>query len=144
MLIGEHIHTLDDKKRLSLPSKFRKELGKEVVITHGLDHCLFIYSKSEWKQFSKRLSDLSMGQKDSRSFTRFILGSAVESGVDKAGRILVPDFLKDFAKLGAKVVLVGIGSRVELWSEKEWKIYKKQIQKDADMLAEKLGDIGMI
>jgi MraZ protein len=144
MLIGEHNHTLDDKKRLSLPSKFRKELGTEVIITHGLDHCLFVYSKQEWKKFSEKISELSMGQKDSRSFTRFILGSAVESTIDKAGRVLIPDFLKDFARLSEKVVVVGLGARAEIWSDKEWRLYKKQIDANADTLAEKLGDIGMI
>lgn len=144
MLLGEHLHTLDTKKRLSLPSKFRKELGNKVVVTHGLDHCLFIYSVSEWKKFSAKLSELSMGQGDSRSFTRFILGSAVEADVDKAGRILVPDFLKTFAKLKQKVVVVGIGNRVELWNETTWRQYKGELEKKADTLAEKLGEIGMI
>jgi MraZ protein len=144
MFIGEYNHTLDDKKRLSLPSKFRKELGTGVVITHGLDHCLFVYSKAEWKKFVEKLQTLSMGQADSRSFTRFILGSAVEAEVDKAGRVLIPDFLKDFAKLGSKVVVAGIGNRVELWNEKSWKSYQAELAKKADTLAEKLGDIGMI
>jgi len=144
MLIGEYNHTLDDKKRLSLPSKFRKELGKDIVITHGLDHCLFIYSKTEWKKFAEKLGELSMGQADSRSFTRFILGSAVEATFDKAGRILIPDFLKKFAKLGNSVVVAGIGNRVELWNEKKWNSYQKGLEENADTLAEKLGDIGMI
>lgn len=144
MLIGEYLHTLDDKKRLSLPSKFRKELGAKVVMTHGLDHCLFVYSQKEWQKFSEKLGALSMGQKDSRGFTRFILGSAVESEFDSAGRVLIPDFLKEFAKLSSKIVVVGIGNRVELWSEKEWKTYKRGVEMNADTLAEKLGDIGMI
>jgi len=144
MLIGEYLHTLDDKKRLSLPSKFRKELGAKVVMTHGLDHCLFVYSQKEWQKFSEKLGTLSMGQKDSRGFTRFILGSAVESEFDTAGRVLIPDFLKEFAKLSSKIVVAGIGNRVELWSEKEWKTYKRGVEMNADTLAEKLGDIGMI
>lgn len=144
MLIGEYNHTLDDKKRLSLPSKFRKEFGKHVVITHGLDHCLFVYSAHEWKEFVQKLSSLSMGTGDSRSFTRFILGSAVESEIDKAGRVLIPDFLKDFAKLKSKVVVVGVGNRAELWNETAWKTYKTGVEKKADTLAEKLGEIGMI
>jgi MraZ protein len=144
MLLGEHLHTLDDKKRLSLPSKFRSELGKKVVITHGLDHCLFIYSVSEWKKFATKLSELSMGQGDSRSFTRFILGSAVETDIDKAGRVLVPDFLKTFAKLKNKAYLIGIGNRVEVWNETIWERYKTELENKADTLAEKLGEIGMI
>jgi MraZ protein len=144
MVIGEYNHTLDDKKRLSLPSKFRKEFGKKVVLTHGLDHCLFVYSTDEWKQFVEKLSTLSMGQGDSRSFTRFILGSAVETEIDKAGRILIPEFLKDFAKLKSKVVVVGVGNRAELWDERAWQTYKSGVEKKADTLADKLGEIGMI
>ena len=144
MLIGEHTHTLDTKKRLSLPSKFRKELGKKVILTRGLDACVFVYSQKEWKDFSARLSDLSMGQADTRAFNRFILGGAVETEIDSAGRILIPDFLKDFAHLDTKVVVAGISNRVELWDEKTWKSYQHQVEKKADSLAEKLGDIGMI
>lgn len=144
MLIGEHTHTLDSKKRLSLPSKFRKELGKKVILTRGLDTCVFVYSQKEWKNFSEKLRDLSMGQSDTRAFNRFILGGAVEAEIDSAGRILIPDFLKDFAHLQTKVVVAGISNRVELWDEKTWTSYQKQVEKKADALAEKLGDIGMI
>lgn len=144
MLIGEHKHTMDTKKRLSLPSKFRKELGKKVVLTRGLDTCVFVYSVSEWKKFSEKLSSLSMGQADTRAFNRFILGGAVEVDIDAAGRVLVPDFLKDFAKLKESVVVAGISNRVELWDEKTWNNYQAKVSKQADAVAEKLGDIGMI
>ena len=144
MLIGEHTHTLDTKKRLSLPSKFRKELGKKVILTRGLDACVFVYSQKEWKNFSEKLGELSMGQSDTRAFNRFLLGGAVETEIDSAGRILVPDFLKEFAHLKTKVVVAGIANRVELWDEKIWKEYQSQVEKKADALAEKLGDIGMI
>jgi len=144
MLIGEHTHTLDTKKRLSLPSKFRKELGKKVILTRGLDTCVFVYSLKEWKNFSEKLGELSMGQADTRAFNRFILGGAVEVDIDNAGRILVPDFLKDFASLSSKVIVAGIGNRCELWDETVWTDYQSQVEKKADALAEKLGDIGMI
>jgi MraZ protein len=144
MLIGEHTHTLDSKKRLSLPAKFRKELGTSVILTRGLDSCVFVYSKKEWTNFAQKLGELSMGQSDTRAFNRFILGGAVEVDVDKAGRILVPDFLKDFAVLDTRVIVVGIANRVELWNEDTWKQYQAGVEKKADALAEKLGDIGMI
>jgi MraZ protein len=144
MLIGEYIHTLDPKKRLSLPSKFRKEIGKKVIITRGLDHCLFVYSVSEWKKFSEKLGELSMGQADTRAFNRFLLGGAIETDVDASGRILIPDFLKDFANLKSKVVLAGLHNRIEVWNEKAWKQYTSGVEQKADTLAEKLGDIGMI
>lgn len=144
MLIGEHKHTLDTKKRLSLPAKFRKELGKTVVITRGLDSSLFVYSTKEWKKFSERLGELSMGQSDTRSFNRFMLGGAVETDIDSAGRILIPDFLKDFANLQQKVMVIGLSNRVELWDENKWNTYQSELAGKADMLAEKLGEIGMI
>lgn len=144
MLIGEHLHTLDPKKRVSLPSKFRKELGKTVVITRGLDHCLFIYSTKEWKSFTEKLSTLSMGQADSRAFNRFLLGGAVETDIDASGRVLIPDFLKEFANLDTRVVIAGMHNRVEVWDENRWKDYTSTVEKNADDLAEKLGSIGMM
>ena len=144
MLIGEHTHTLDAKRRLSLPSKFRKELGKKVVVTHGLDRCLFVYSTKQWEAISSKLAGLSMGQADSRGFSRFILASAVEVEVDSIGRILVPDYLKEFANLGSKVIVTGVVNRVEIWNEDQWRSYTARIERKADSLAENLGEIGVI
>lgn len=144
MLIGEYTHTLDPKKRLSLPAKWRRELGKKLVITRGLDTCLFVYTEKEWKVISEKVAALPLGQADTRGFNRFFLSGAIEVEVDKNGRILVPDFLKDFAKLDSKVVLAGIHSRVEVWDETQWNAYKEKIEHNADALAEKLGDIGVL
>lgn len=144
MLIGEYVHTLDPKKRLSLPSKWRAELGKTVVVTRGLDNCLFVYPMPAWQTITEKVGSLPLGAADTRSFNRFFLSGAVEVEVDKIGRILVPDFLKDFAKLQNKVVLAGIHDRVEIWDEKKWNDYKKKIEKQADSLAEKLGSIGVL
>lgn len=144
MLIGEYVHTLDAKKRLSLPSKFRKKLGKKVVVTKGLDNCLFLYPLKEWGEISEKLGKLSIGQSDTRGFNRFMLSGAVEIDIDSVGRILIPDFLKDFAVLKNKVVLAGIHTRVEIWNEKRWSEYKKRIEGQADQLAEKLGEIGVL
>lgn len=144
MFIGEYTHTLDTKKRMSVPSKLRKELGKKVVVTHGLDGCLFIYPMKHWDKVSQRLSELSMGQADTRGFSRFMLAGAVEVDVDSVGRILIPDFLKSFANLKNKVVFAGVHDRIEVWEEKAWTKYKERIEKQADSLAEKLGEIGAI
>ena len=144
MLIGEYKHTLDTKKRLSLPSKWRKELGGMLVLTRGLDNCLFVYPLNEWQRITDKISELPLGQADTRSFNRFFLSGAVEVEVDKNGRILVPDFLKTFAKLDSKVVLAGIHNRVEIWDENLWETYKTQIENEADALAEKLGDLGIL
>lgn len=144
MLIGEYIHVIDDKKRLSLPSKFRKELGKKIVITNGLDKCLFVYTKERWEKMAEQLASLSMGQADTRSFNRFLLGGAVETEVDALGRILIPEFQKEFAGLNAKVVIVGVHNRLEIWNDKSWNEYKTRIGSQADVLAEKLGELGAI
>ena len=144
MLIGEYTHTLDSKKRLSLPAKFRKELGKKVVITKGLDHCLFVYSLKEWNAIAEKLGSLPIGQSDTRGFNRFMLSGATEIDVDSIGRMLLPDFLKEFAGLKGKVVISGVHTRAEIWDEKRWQSYKKQIESQADVMAEKLGDVGAI
>jgi MraZ protein len=144
MLIGEYRHTLDPKKRLSLPAKFRKEFGKSVIVTRGLDRCLFLLSHASWKKLVEKFSQLSIGSSDTRGFNRFMLSGAVEADVDSAGRILIPEYLKDFAELGQDVVLAGVGERVEIWNEARWKSYKQQIESQGDALAAKLGETGVI
>jgi MraZ protein len=144
MLIGEYKHTLDDKKRLSLPVKFRQELGKKIVVTRGLEGCLFVYSQKEWNLIAQQLGNLGMGQQSTRGFARFMLAGASEVDVDSSGRILIPDFLKDFAELKNKVVFAGVQTRVEIWNERSWDAYTRRIEKEADVLAEQLGGIGAI
>jgi len=143
MLIGEYTHTIDDKNRISLPAKFRKEVGKKVVITQGLDNCLFLYPLKEWKKISEKLANLSMGQSNTRGFNRFMLAGATEVDIDSVGRMLLPEYLKIFAKLGEKVVFTGVHNRIELWNDERWSEYKKRIASEADHLAEKLGEIGV-
>jgi len=143
MLIGEYIHTVDDKNRVSLPAKFRKELGKKVIITPGLDLCLFIFTNKEWEKVANKLSsnddDLSFLKGDKRSFNRFMFGRAAEVEVDSIGRILVPDFLKERIGLKDKAAIIGVKDRVEVWSEKSWSECKAKIEKESYQLAEKLG-----
>ena len=144
MLIGEYLHTLDSKKRLSLPTKFRKEVGRKVVITRGLDQCLFMFPLSTWKGIASKLQQLPFGQADTRGMSRFILAGAVETEVDTAGRILIPDFLKEFADLRSRVVLAGVSDRVEIWNDKTWEEYKRRIEKGAEGMAQTLGDLGIL
>jgi MraZ protein len=144
MLIGEYVHAIDDKNRVSLPSKFRQEMGKKIVITPGLDNCLFAFTVKEWEKISGKLAESSMLQADNRSFNRFLFGGAVEAEVDSIGRILVPDFLRERANLKAKVAMIGVQNRVEIWNDKAWADYKKVVEKQADSLAEKLGSVGML
>lgn len=142
MLIGEYIHTIDEKNRISLPVKFRKEMGKKIIITPGLDQCLFIFTIKEWAKVSKRLSDadadLSFLKADKRSFNRYMFGRAAEVDVDTIGRILIPEFLKERIKLGTSAAIIGVKDRLEVWNDKTWKEYALKAEKEADQLAEKL------
>jgi len=144
MLIGEYIHTIDEKNRISLPVKFRKEMGKKIIITPGLDQCLFIFTTKEWLKVSKRLSDadadLSFLKADKRSFNRYMFGRAAEIEVDSIGRILIPEFLKERIKLGTSAAIVGVKDRLEVWNDKTWREYNARVEKEADQLAEKLGN----
>lgn len=144
MFIGEYEHTLDEKKRVTLPKQFKTELGKKMVMTRGLDNCLFIFSQVAWKRIAERLQDLSFAQADTRGFNRFLLSGAVEVDADTAGRILIPDHQKQFAGLKRNVVFAGVSDRVEVWDASQWRAYKQRIEKQADAMAEKLGEIGVL
>ena len=145
MLIGEYTHTIDDKNRVSLPAKFRTLMGKKIVLTQGLDNCLFVFTTKEWERIANKLSEnASMLSSDMRSFTRYMFGGAVEVEVDSIGRVLVPDFLRDRAGLKSKVVLIGVQNRLEIWNEKSWSEYKRGVEKQADGLAEKLSGLGIM
>ncbi len=144
MLIGEYLHTLDSKKRLSLPAKFRKVVGRKVVVTRGLDACLFMFPLATWKVIAEKLQSLPFGKSDTRGMSRFLLAGAVETEVDSAGRILIPEYLKEFADLKSRVVLAGVSDRIEIWNEKTWDEYKRHIEKGADQMAQTLGDMGIL
>jgi MraZ protein len=139
MFIGQFRHTFDAKNRISLPAKFRKELGKSVIVTRGLDKCLFVYPKNAWKKEAESLARHSTGGAAGRGLSRLMLAGASEADVDSAGRILVPDYLKSFATLKIKSVVAGVNERVELWDENAWETYTKTIERDADLFAESLG-----
>jgi MraZ protein len=144
MFIGEYEHALDDKKRVMLPKAFKSGLGKKMVLTRGLDNCLFVYPMDAWKTIATRLQNLSFAQADTRGFNRFLLSGAVEVEVDGTGRILIPDHHKQFAGLKKTIVFAGVSDRVEVWDVAVWKSYKARIEKQADAMAEKLGEIGVL
>ncbi|OGG76256.1 division/cell wall cluster transcriptional repressor MraZ [Candidatus Kaiserbacteria bacterium RIFCSPLOWO2_01_FULL_55_19] len=141
MFIGEYLHTLDPKNRISLPAKFRKDLGRAVVLTRGLDRCLFVYPKKAWKKEAESRAVHAGGTAAARGLARLFLAGAMEAEVDAAGRILIPDHLKSFAGLTSKTVIAGVASRIEVWDETSWKTYTAGIERDADAFAEKIGDI---
>lgn len=144
MFIGEYQYLIDEKKRVSIPPKFRKEIGKKAVITRGLDGCLFLYSLSEWKKLAEKLGKLPLGQADARGFQRIMLSGAMEVSIDNLGRILIPDYLKDYAKLKKKVVVVGLYNHIELWDEIRWKQYQAKSEKEVGDMAERLSQLGGI
>lgn len=144
MLIGEYQHNLDPKKRLAIPSKFRKELGEGAVLTRGLDNCLFVFPLKQWEQLADKLGNLPMSQQGTRAFGRLLLSGAVEVEFDSLGRILIPEYLKNYAGLKKTVIVTGVHNRLELWDSEKWEAYKANIEKNSDAIAEKLGELGMI
>jgi MraZ protein len=144
MLIGQYSHTIDDKKRISLPKNWKNIFGKKVVMTRGLDTCVFLYTTKEWGKIAEKLATTSMGSRDARDLNRFFLSGAVEIDIDSAGRILLPDYLKDFAKLEKDVIFAGLYSRAEIWNYKQWDKKQKEVSEKADEVAGKLQEIGMI
>jgi MraZ protein len=144
MFIGEYEHNLDEKNRISLPKAFRGSFGKKLVMTRGLDNCLFAYPRASWEKVAGKLQELSFAQADTRGFNRFILSGATEVEVDGAGRVLIPEHQRVFAGLKKKVVFAGVSDRVELWDLDRWSTYKAKIEKDAERMAEKLGEIGAL
>ncbi|MEX2368814.1 MAG: division/cell wall cluster transcriptional repressor MraZ [Candidatus Paceibacterota bacterium] len=144
MFIGEYTHTMDAKRRVSLPSPFREELDESVVLTRGLDSCIFLFPEAAWQNIADELAGLSFGDADARGLNRFLLSRARKVTIDKSGRILVPDLLAEFADLDKEVVFAGVHSRIELWGADQWKRYSEEVESQADLLAQTLGDIGMI
>ncbi|PIR97513.1 MAG: cell division/cell wall cluster transcriptional repressor MraZ [Candidatus Doudnabacteria bacterium CG10_big_fil_rev_8_21_14_0_10_41_10] len=143
MLIGEFRHTIDNKKRVSVPAKMRKDLGDHFVITRGLDSCLFVYSQNEWEKLVAKLSELPMGKASTRSFVRLMLSGASEVELDQLGRVLIPEYLKKYAGLKKKAVIVGVHTRMEVWNEEKWDEFKGKVESNADELAENLGELGV-
>ncbi len=117
MLMGEYHHSIDDKGRLIIPSKFRNELGEEIVITRGLDKCLFVYSKEEWNKVTAKLKTLPFTKKDARDFNRFFLSGATTSEFDRTGRINITSPLAIYAGLSKDCVIIGVNERLEIWDE---------------------------
>lgn len=143
MLIGQYQHTIDSKKRLALPVKFRGELGAKVVVTKGVENCLIVYTEKEWSEMSQKLSNLPISQSEARSFVRHLLASAMEIDLDKLGRILLPDYLKEYGGLKKDVIICGLSNRLEIWDEQKWNNYKKKAEKGVEEIVSKLGPLGI-
>jgi len=143
MFIGEYTYSIDEKKRVAIPSKFRKILDKKAVITRGLDRCLFLYPLKEWEKMAEKLSRLPLSQSEARGFVRVMLAGAMDVSLDNLGRILIPDYLKEYAGLKKKVVVAGLYNRIEIWDEGRWKEYKKKVEAGIGDIAERLKELGV-
>lgn len=142
MLIGEYSHTIDAKGRLIVPVKFRTELGERFIVTKGFDGCLYGYSLEEWAAIEEKVKALPLVTgKDARNFTRFFFSSAIECELDSQGRILISQGLREFASLEKEVVVIGVSSRIEIWSKAKWDLYNEE--QDSDDIAEKMAILGI-
>lgn len=142
MFMGEYNHTMDTKGRLIVPSKFREQLGDEFVVTKGLDGCLFVYGNEEWAKLVEKLQSIPITNKDGRKFTRFLMAGAVLCETDRQGRILIPSTLREYAGITKDAVLIGSGSRVEIWSAERW-ASEIEIEENVDEIAAALDGLGL-
>ncbi len=143
MLLGEYRHNVDTKGRVSVPSKFRGDLGQSFVITKGLDNCLFMYSKQEWETFENKLKELPLTNNDARSFMRFFFAGAAECEVDKQGRINIPQVLRDYAGIKKDVVIVGVSTRAEIWDSSNWDNYTTSDSLNVSQIASQMSNLGI-
>lgn len=143
MFIGEYQHNIDEKGRLAIPTKFRADLSKGAVVTRGLDHCLFVYPMKQWNEVAQKLVQLPISQSKSRAFARLMLAGAMDVSVDKQGRVVLPEYLREYAGMKKKVVLAGLYDRLEIWDEAAWEKYKTATEKESNEIAETLGELGI-
>ena len=143
MFMGEYSHTIDTKGRLIIPSKFRELLGEEFVLTKGLDGCLSIYPMEEWKAFEEKLKALPLTNKNARDFVRFFLSGAMECEIDKQGRFLISSNLRKVASLEKETVIIGVGTRIEIWDKTKWEQYNSEDNISADDIAENMTMLGI-
>jgi len=143
MLIGEYNHSLDNKGRVAIPAKFRVALKKGAVVTKGLDNCLFLYSKEQFKEMAIKFAALPLSQAKARAFTRHMLAGAMDLEFDSQGRITLPEYLRKFSSLKKKVVVTGLYNHIEIWDQVAWDKYKSESEKNSNEIAEALGDVGI-
>ncbi len=143
MLIGEYEHSLDAKGRLIMPAKLREDIGEKFIITKGLDGCLFGFSQNEWANFEEKLKTLPLTNKNARDFVRFFLSGAIECEIDKQGRFLIASNLREYGAMEKEVVIIGVGTRIEIWNKESWKAYNSDENISADAIAENMTMLGI-
>ena len=141
MFIGEYNLTVDEKGRLSIPVKYRAQLSRGAVVTRGLDGSIFLYTATEWQKLATKLAALPIAKANTRAFSRLMLAGAMDVEMDKAGRVILPDYLRGFAGIRKKVVIAGLYDRLEIWDEAKWEKYKSATEKDSAKIAEELEQV---
>ena len=141
MFMGEYSHSLDTKGRLIMPAKLRQDIGDKFILTKGLDGCLFAFSQTEWNNFEEKLKSLPLSDKNARNFVRFFLSGATECEIDKQGRFLIPNNLRTAANLEKDAIIIGVGTRIEIWNKETWEKCDKEIS--ADEIAENMANLGI-
>lgn len=142
-LIGEYAHALDDKGRVSIPAKFREELGLVFYITKGMDGCLFVYAPTEWKALEEKINDLKLTRKNARAFARLFFAGASQLSTDKQGRVLIPQNLREYAGLTRDAMIIGVSDRIEIWDKDRWEEYSHSDAFDYDVLTDSFDDIDL-
>ena len=143
LLIGEYEHSIDAKGRLIMPAKIREDIGEKFIVTKGLDGCLFGFSQNEWTNFEEKLKTLPLTNKNARDFVRFFLSGATECEIDKQGRFLIAGNLREYAAMEKEVVIIGVGTRIEIWNKDKWKSYNSDENISADEIAENMTMLGI-
>lgn len=143
MFYGEFTHSLDNKGRMNLPAKFRRDLREGIVVTRGLDRCLFVYPRREWEELARKLSALPLSQRQSRAFARLMLAGAWDAEIDTQGRVAIPEYLRTYARLGKHAVVAGLYNRMEIWDEDAWLEYKTKTEEESDSIAQSLAELGV-
>ena len=143
MFMGEFQHSLDDKARLTVPAKFREELGPAFIVTRGLDRCLFVYPRKDWEALEGKMRSMPLTRPDARQFIRFFFSGAAECELDKQGRIVVPGNLREYATINKDCVVIGVGARVEIWDQEIWKTYTSDVENRFSELAASLVDLDL-
>lgn len=143
MFIGEFQHNLDNKGRVAVPAKFRRKISGGAIITRGLDQCLFIFTKKDWQTLAEKLIKLPLSQANSRAFVRLMLSGASDVNLDSQGRVLIPDYLRKYAKLKKSAKVIGVYDRMEIWDDTAWEQYKNKTEGSSEEIAEKMADLGI-
>lgn len=144
MFFGEFEHNIDSKGRLTIPSRFKEDLAGGIVITRGLDGCLWAFTRDEWKKIAEKIANLTLTSAEARRFTRFMFSSASESIPDRNGRVIIPQKLMQYANIEREVVVAGVMNKIEIWNPTQWDEEQGMATEDPEALVSQLADLGIL